>query len=34
MGILNIFIFNKEENLFGLYIYDNKKYKLLIYKKK
>jgi hypothetical protein len=34
MGILEIFIFNKEENLFGLYIYDDEKYKLLIYRKK
>ena len=34
MGILEIFIFNKEENLFGLYIYDEEKYKLLIYKLK
>ena len=33
MVILNIFIFNKEENLFGLYIYDDERYKLLIYKK-
>ena len=34
IGILEIFIFNKKENLFGLFIYDDKKYKLLILKKK
>ena len=34
MGILEIFIFNKEENLFGLFIYDDEKYKLIIYRKK
>ena len=34
IGLLDIFIFNKDENLFGLYIYDDEKYKLLIYRKK
>ena len=34
MGLLDIFIFNKKENLFGLYIYDDEKYKLSIYKTK